>query len=95
MPDETLEFQAIEVPPATPYADEPTETIPPGVYIVGARRRPSSPDEGPVISLRVECADPDLLARAGLNIEGDSDLATAHAVATALTRGAATLGEQN
>lgn len=48
------DWVAKEVGPNTPYVDEPSEMVPPGVYLLGGFT--DDPEDGPQLMLRVEHA---------------------------------------
>lgn len=47
-----LKWSAVEVPAGTRYPDEPTEEIPPGVYVHGVDPD-DDPENGPAVQLSV------------------------------------------
>jgi hypothetical protein len=75
------DWVANEVGPNTPYVDEPTEMVPPGVYLLGGFT--SEPEDGPQLMLRVEHALDD-----DTDDERWTHLSLAQAVADRLNGGA-------
>jgi hypothetical protein len=51
----TMEFKPVHVGPNTPYADEPSETVPVGWYVTG-RNSADHPEDGPAVIIKVEQA---------------------------------------
>lgn len=72
------DWRAVEVHPGTPYVDEPSVMVPPGVYLAGGFS--DDPEDGADLILRVEQA---------LDVDDRwSHLSLAKAVADRLNRGA-------
>ena len=49
---ESLTWSTTVIQPNTPYPDEPTEMIPPGVYLFG-QDPDADPEDGPVVTFTV------------------------------------------